>query len=62
MIEALSEFMGNVEGKEEKGGKKRKRRNKEENKRKGKNANRPYVIKLGINLINIERMYNVTYT
>ena len=64
MMKALSEFFRKVKEKEQKRNeKKRQRRNTEEKKgkeRKENNTNWRYVIKLGINLSNIELMYNVT--
>ena len=57
--------MRKVEGKEENGerkGKEEIKKKRKEKKRKGKKTNRLYVIKLGLNLINIERTYNFTST
>ena len=58
MIKALSEVLRKVEGKEEK--RKEKEENKEQKRRNGKRTNKPYVIEMGIHLIDIERTYNVT--
>ena len=59
MIKEL--IIRNFEKKVEKKKRKRKRKLRRKRKKKEKRTNRLYVIKLGINLNNIEHPYNVVY-